>query len=247
MFRLILTTIVFTFATVVANAKVFPSAMTNSERKLILPYFSNSYAQQVMTRPYFLGSKPGFEIGSSLSYKNLSDLEKKFPSENIRDELILTQLFIKKSLVHRLEITISSSLSSFGTTQASGFGGVLSWHPFDLNQFYFSPVVSVFTHYMNFEDTLSFQESGTQLILGKNFKNFSVKGGSSLTQVVARFSGKINGLDVTESGNSERNRIFVSTVFASVHFELDHYLITFTQNYVLNGGWNPNLILSYQF
>ncbi len=230
-----------------ARSQVFPELMTNQDRKTVLPYFSNSYAQQVMTRPYFLGSNPGFEIGTSLSYKNLTDLEKAFPTYDIRDELILTQLFIKKSLIHRFELTISSSLTSLGTTQASGFGGVLSWHPLNIEQFYLSPVISVFTNYTNFEDTLSTQESGLQLILGKNFKHFSFKSGASFSQIVARFSGDNQGKQITESGNIEKNRIFIQTYFASIHIEFDQYLLTFTQNYVVDGSWNPTIIASYQF
>lgn len=236
--------LVFTLKT---YAQVFPESMTSNERETILPYFSNSYAQQVMTRPYFLGSNPGLEIGTSISYKNLTDLEKEFPSDDIRDELILTQLFIKKSLIHRLELTISSSLTSLGTTQASGFGGVLTWHPLNLEQFYLSPVISIFTNYLNFEDTLSSQESGLQFLLGKNFKHFSIKGGSSFSQIVARFSGTNKGKNITDTGNTEKNRIFVQTYFASIHIEIDQYLLTFTQNYVVDGGWNPTIIASYQF
>ncbi len=230
-----------------AQAEVFPGFMNKAERRSVLPYFSNSYAQQVMTRPYFLGSKPGLEVGTSISYRNLSDLKDNFPTDNIKDELILTQLFIKKSLVHGLELTISSSLSSFGTTQASGFGGVLSWHPLNLEDFIVLPVISLFTNYLNFEDTLSFQESGLQLIAGKNFKQFSVKAGASYSKLSSTFSGSSNGRQITDSSLDEKDNIWIHTYFASVHVEIDHYLLTFTQNYTIDGGWNPNIIVSYQF
>lgn len=230
-----------------SHAEVIPTLLNHSERRDVISYFSSSYPQQISTRPYFLGSYPGLEIGASISYRNFSDLQEDYPADSIRDELVLTQLFIKKSLVHRLELTFSTTLSSMGTSQASGFGGMLTWHPLRLDQFYILPMVSIYTNYVNFEDSLTFQESGGQFGLGKNLKYISLKAGLSLAQFSARFSGTNNGRQITDTGFMEKESVFIQTYFASINSQFGSYLLTFTQNYSLESGWNPNIIVSYQF
>ncbi len=246
-FSLIFGSFVLQILTIRAHAEVIPTQLTRSERKNLAPYFSTAYPQLVTTRPYFIGNYPGLEIGASISYKSLSDLQADFPAELLRNELVLTQLFIKKSLVHRFEITFSSTLSSFGTTQVSGFGGMLSWHPLTLNDSRYLPSMAMFTNYMNFEDSLTYQESGILLSLGQNFKKFSLNTGISLSQMNARFSGLSSGRQITVSGNSETEDIYLQTVFVSLVTNYNNYFITLVQNYNLGSGFEPGVIVSYQF
>lgn len=239
--------LVLSFFSVSVQAEVFPTLMNSEQRKEVAPYFSTAYSQLMTTRPYFIGNYPGLEIGASVSYKGLGETQDDFPADQLRDELILTQLFIKKSLVHRLEITFSSTLSSFGTSQVSGFGGMLSWHPLDLNDFKFSPALSIFTNYMNYEDSLTYQESGLLVSVGQNFKKFSLNSGISLSQMNARFSGSSAGRQITSTGNTETERLFLQTVFISLIISYENYLLTLVQNYNFESGFEPGLILSYQF
>lgn len=229
-----------------SQAEVIPTMLTSSQRQELIPYFSSSYPQQLTTRPYFIGNYPGLEAGISLSYRDLSELQEDYPTDNIRDEMILTQIFLKKSLIHRMELTISTTISSFGTSQISGFGGMLSWYPFDLNDFQILPMVSAYTNFMNFEDSLVFQESGLHLGLGKNFKFFSIKAGLSLSQFSARFYGSSNGKQITDTNSTEKESALVQTYYGSVHLEWNKYFFNFSQNYTINAGWNPTLIVSYQ-
>jgi hypothetical protein len=229
-----------------AKAEIIPTLLTHDQRKSMIPYFSNSYPQQLSTRPYFLGSYPGLEFGASISYRNLSDVQNEYPTESIRDELVLTQLFIKKSLIHRLELSFSTTLSSFGTTQASGFGGMLSWHPLKLDQFYILPMFAIYTNYTNYEDSLTVQETGGQISLGKNLEYISLKAGLSFAQLSTSFSGINNGRQLTDTGNTEKESVFLQTYFASINTQFGKYLFTLTQNYSFESGWNPSFIISYQ-
>lgn len=230
-----------------AHAEVLPASLTRSERRFVAPYFSTAYSQLVSTRPYFLGNYPGLEIGGSVSYKGLSDIQNEHPEDELRDELLMTQLFIKKSLVKRLEIVFSSTLSSFGTSQVSGFGGMLSWHPLTIEDSRYLPSFSIFTNYMNYEDSLTFQESGVLVAVGQNFKKFSLNLGVSLSQMNAMFSGKSSGREITDTGLSEREKLFLQTGFVSLIVNYENYLMTFVQNYTLDGGFEPGVIISYQF
>jgi hypothetical protein len=241
------TFLIFFFFSISVQAEVFPTLMNSPQRKEVAPFFSTAYSQMMTTRPYFIGNYPGLEIGASVTYKGLSEIQQDFPSDQLRDELILTQLFIKKSLVHRLEITFSSTLSSFGTSQVSGFGGMLSWHPLDLNDFKFSPALSIFTNYMNYEDSLTYQDSGLLLSVGQNFKKFSLNTGISLSQMNARFSGSSAGRQITSSGDTETEKLFLQTVFISLITNYENYFLSLVQNYNFESGFEPGLIVSYQF
>lgn len=230
----------------IAYGGIFPSELSSTEREEVLPYYLNSYSQQVSSRPYFIGNYPGFEIGSSVSYRSLADLQEFFIDDNIRDNIVTTQIYIKKSLVHRISLTISSSLSSFGTTQISGFGGILSWDPVLLSDMYITPTFAIFTNSMNYEDALAYQDSGLQLGLGKNFRTFSFKSGISLSQLNGRFSGQINDQQITSSGRTEKTKVFLQTYFLSTQVDFRDFLISITQNYTVNAGWNPSFLIAYK-
>ncbi len=244
---LLLTFLISSFLSTNCFAEALPSMLTKKQRKETLPYFSTSYAQNLTTRPYFVGSYPGLEVGGSIGYRSLSDVQNDFPTDEVRDEIIFTQIFIKKSLVHRLELSFSSTVTSLGTTQLSGFGGMLTWHPYSLNRFNFLPILSIYTNYMNFEDSLTYQETGLQLSVGHNLPNMSFTGGLSLSQFSARFSGSSQGRQITASGESEKETVILPTYFATFSFEVNRYIFSLTQNFTVQSGWNPILTTSYQF
>lgn len=227
--------------------EIIPTLLTKEQRRDILPHYTTAYPQLVTTRPYFIGNYPGLEVGLSFSYHGLSDLQNNFAADDIRNEYVLTQLFIKKSLVQRLELTFSTTISSLGTTQVSGFGGMITWHPFDINDSSILPFIGLYTNFMNYEDALNFQETGLLLKLAKNFKNFSLSAGANFTQFSARFSGRSNGRQITDSNRSEKESVLNQTYFASFHFDWNQYFLALSQNYTLNGGWHPSVVLSYQF
>ena len=193
-----------------------------------------------------MGNYPGLEIGVTTSWKHLRAVQERFPSDSIEEKFLLSQLYIKKTLTHRLEVGLSTTLSSFNTTSSStGFGGHVMWHPKLGVTAFIQPIISFYTLFLNFEDTLSTQESGIHFSIGKIFSFFSLNAGLSLTHYSGQFEASSQGRSITTSGQKETESMTSQNFFGAIQFGWNQLRCNFIQSYNTNKSWTQSLILSY--
>ena len=229
-----------------AQAKVIPKNTNSSDRKFLLSYFSNLYAPQYPSIPYFIGNYPGFEIGIATSLKPLKAIQKRFPSDSLEKNFLLSQLYIKKSLIHRLEIGLSTTLSSFNTAISStGFGGHLMWHPQLGVTAFVQPIINLYLLSLNFEDILSTQELGIHFSIGRTFGFFSLNAGLTIAHYHGQFEASNQAQFMATSRQQKSESIISQNFFGAFQLRWNQFNFNFIQNYNTNNFWSQNLTLSY--
>lgn len=228
-----------------ASAYFIPSNLNSSDREFVAGFLSQTYSAQYMSRPFYLGNKPGLEIGSSFNYRPLDQVKERFTSDDISSSLFLSSLFINKSLIYGVELGFSMLLSSFTSDTLSGFGGHLRWYPDIFSNKSLQAVLQVYTEYVNFQDAFYNQDLGLHLGLGYNQKDFSVYVGGDFAFSVSSFSAVSDGRSITDSGRREEVDHTNFSPFVSLQYHYNQFHFNWIQSYNLNASWASRLNLSY--
>lgn len=222
-----------------------PSNLTRDDQEFVAGFLSQTYSAQYVSRPFYLGNKPGFELGANFQYRPLSQVQERFTADDINSSLLLSSLYINKSLILGVELGISMVLSSFTAQTVSGFGGHLRWYPDIFSNKKFQTILQVYTDYTNFNDTFYNQDLGLHLGLGYNQKDFSIYMGGDFAFSLSSFSAIADGRNITASGKREEVDHMNFSPFVSLQYHVQNFHINIIQSYNFNASWVSRLNLSY--
>lgn len=183
-----------------ASAFEIPKGLTAEDRQEVVRTMGLNSATKALTNPYPLGGYSGFEVGLSVEFINVRDIQRlgctpgsagcantEYSDET---EWRYSRLSIGKGLYEDVDLFLNFMLP-LGGVRASDYGGMLRW---SFYQARFLPVnVSALLHanQLNFSDSFVNTNFGADIIVGVNVDNFAVYFGGGHVQAQGTFTGAL--------------------------------------------------------
>jgi hypothetical protein len=171
------------FFSMSAHALQIPKGLTQSDRQDVVETIGLGAAQKMLTNPYPLGGYSGFEVGLSVEFINVREINKLGCSVgsvgcgNTRvstdDEFRYSRISIGKGLYQDIDIFLTF-VPALGGSNVSDYGGSVRWAFYQAE---FLPITfSMIVHgnRMNVQDTFIDENFGAELIAGLAVDNFSL-------------------------------------------------------------------------
>lgn len=184
-----------------------PKGLTLSDRQEVVRTMGMNSATKALTNPYPLGGYSGFEVGVSVEFINVRDIQRLGctpGSAGCANTMIQTEtewrysrLSIAKGLYDDLDIFLNFMLP-VGAVRASDYGGMLRW---SFYQARFLPInISAIVHanQLNFGDTFINQNFGAEIMFGVNVDNFAMYFGGGQMQAYGTFTGALTSATCRE-------------------------------------------------
>lgn len=201
-----------------------PKGLSASDRQEVVETLGLGAAPKMLTNPYPLGGFSGFEIGYSVEFINIRDVNHlgcavgspgcantHVPDD---DEFTFSRITIGKGLFHDVDIFFSFA-PPIGGTNISDYGGSLRWafYQAEFLPLTFSAVLNA--NRMNIQDEFINQNIGGEIIIGMTVDNFAVYigGGEVFAQGTFLMTDTANG---TVSPPNPPNPISTNTVVENV-------------------------------
>ena len=202
---------VFIFVGASASALVIPRGLSQSDRIDVVETLGLGAAPKLLSNPYPLGGYSGFEIGYSVEFINVRDLNRlgcaagSLNCANTQstndDEFVFSRITVGKGLYRDVDVFFSFA-PPIGGANISDYGGLLRWAFYQAE---FLPITfSAILHgnRMNVQDEFVNQNIGTEIMVGVTVDNFAFYFGGG--EIWSRGTFLLQGTTVTDSsGNTD--------------------------------------------
>lgn len=172
--------LLFTFG---ASALDIPKGLSQPDRVEVLETIGLGASPKMLSNPYPLGGYSGFEVGYSVEFINVRDVNHlgctpgplSCPNTGVStdDEFRFSRITLGKGLYHDVDIFFSFA-PPVGGTNISDYGGMARWAFYQAE---FLPITfSAVLHgnRMNIQDEFVSQNIGAEMMLGISVENFSL-------------------------------------------------------------------------
>lgn len=224
-----------------------PKRLTKPDRQEVVETIGVGGATKMLTNPYPLGGYSGLELGYSIEFINVRDVNRlgcqpggTCPNANVSDdnEFRYSRFSIGKGLYHDID-TFFSFAPPIGSTNISDFGAAVRWAFYQAE---FLPITfSLILHAnrMNVQNDFVNQNMGAEIITGITVDNFALYVGGGMIWAQGTFLASDTGngtVDPTDPDNNptkqltEEARLSHTLVGVTLQFEnlfaaaeIDHY------------------------
>ncbi len=211
MFRRLVTAATLLLTTQTTWAIQIPKGLSDADREEIVQTIGLGTAPKMLTNPYPLGGYSGFEIGYSVEFINVRDINRLgcqvgsagCANKSISDdnEFKFSRISIGKGLYHDIDVFFSFAPPIAGSN-IFDYGGAVRWAFYQAE---FLPITfSAIAHAnrMNVQDDFINQNIGLELMLGINVDNFSLYFGGGQIWAKGTFLVQTNKTDPSDgTGN----------------------------------------------
>jgi hypothetical protein len=178
--------LLFALTTTSARALQLPKGLSKADREEVVETIGMGAATKMLTSPYPLGGYSGFEIGFSLEFIDVRDVNRlgcavgspgcANTSISDNDEFRFSRLSIGKGIYHDIDIFFQFA-PPIGGTNISDYGAAVRWafYQTEFLPITFSAVVHA--NMMNLQDDFINQNIGAELIAGITVDNFALYAG----------------------------------------------------------------------
>jgi hypothetical protein len=217
-------------ASALAASSSIPNGLTSTEQQKVLGVLGFGSASKLLSSPYPLGGYSGVEISLGSEYIPLADVASLGNKNSSRGDLNYLDLTVGKGLFYNIDIMIQF-IPIPQSESISGFAGQIRWAFYEAN--FLPAALSLVGHTssMNFNNVLSAETTGFDLVGSVNMRDVSLFVGIGQARSLGSFIGGANG--VTSSGQTESADVKSShSVFgininigqAFVAMEVDRYM-----------------------
>jgi hypothetical protein len=177
-----------------------PTNLSTVERQKTLEILGFGSASKLLSSPYPLGGYSGVEISLSSEYIPLADVATLGAKTSSRGDLNYFGLTVGKGLYYNIDILIQF-IPNLLEDSTSGFGGQVRWGFYEATFMPASMSLIVHTSSTNFNNVLSTETTGIDLVGSVNMKDVSLFVGAGQARSLGSFVGGVNG--VTSTGRTE--------------------------------------------
>lgn len=214
----------------ISFAKVnIPKNLSNDDRIRVLEILGAGTSSKILTDPYPLGGFAGFEAGiqmDTIPVNDLANLGDTVPEQDLFSYPIIS---IGKGLYKNVDFFAHFIPSSEGTG-ISEYGGIIRWGFYQMAYLPVSFSINVSASSANINNQLITKNFGYDLVAGITAQNIYFYGGVGQLQSGGDFSG--GGTDgVTDTGNSEQNKITEAHYLVGVGFRVQSVFVTGQMDY----------------
>lgn len=169
-----------------AQALQIPKRLTKADRQEVVETLGIGTATKMLTNPFPLGGYSGFELGYSVEFINVQDINRlgctpgvgTCPNKSVSDEgeFRYSRFSIGKGLFHDIDIFLNFS-PPFGGSNISDYGGSIRWAFY---QAAFLPITFSFIVHgnrTNIQNDFINQNFGAEIIAGITLDNFALYAG----------------------------------------------------------------------
>lgn len=211
-------------------ASPVPSNLTAIEREKTLEVLGFGSATKLLSSPYPLGGYSGIEISVGSQYIPLADVASLGAKTSSRGDLNYFTVTVGKGLYYNIDILFDFIPTPLQES-ISGFGGQIRWGFYEATFMPATLSVVAHTSSVNFNNVLSAETTGFDLVGAVNMKDVSLFVGAGQARSLGSFVGGVNG--VTNTGRTETTGVTSPHTFfgigiqvweAFISFEVDRYV-----------------------
>lgn len=199
-----------------------PRGLSAEDRDTVVRMLGSSSATKALSNPYPLGGYSGFEIGYSMEFVNVRNLQLLGTSgglyANKSSDWQFSRISVGKGLYNDVDIFFSLMLPT-GGVRASDYGGLLRWTFYQAEFLPINLSVILSGNQLNLGDAFVNRNLGGDILAGISVDNFSVFFGGGILKSTGTFvgcpSGSTNSVCTVDTGEGDVNQ-FSNTVSASV-------------------------------
>lgn len=217
-----------------------PRGLDGPARLDVTKILGATTAHKMLTNPYPLGGYSGFEFGLSMDVISTRDLQRVGTSSNSdQDELRYSRLTFGKGLYNDVDVFLEfvPPIANVGLTD---YGAAVRWAFYQAEFLPIHASIWGYGNQINYKNSFSNQNLGTDLVVGLNVDNFAIYVGMGIIYSKGSFIGGTTGSSTVPTTDPQLNgdtnmartdtRVMHSVVGCTVSFynlffagEIDRY------------------------